>query len=193
MKTSEAKIKNLFIEGMPGTGKSTFLLKELEDILPEAGGYRTVRVIGSDGILKGFAHVAPDADLGVDIISDEPIENEFMILGDGGCFREAVFRRYSIPQLNAAEKSFILIDEVGGHELDDLEIYEAYRKVPDGLRPCIGIFKCETHANQLGCGSWKKMREYLLSRPDTRIVPFERYHTEELKKMIEGWRADNRL
>lgn len=188
-------LKNLFLTGMPGLGKSTFLLKNLEDVLGKARGYRTLRV-KTEGKCIGFVHVSPSYEAGVDTDSDISPERMFLNVTEGRHFNKEVFSSFVVPELLSAldeEDCFILMDEIGGKELSDEKICEVYRKALDSSRPCIGVIKHGMNAKHFDYDSYLKFMEELNARTDTEVVEFSRDNPDPaLEKLLE-WRKNNRI
>ena len=187
-------IKNLFLTGMPGLGKSTFLINSLKDVLPKARGYRTVRVKTGDGKCIGFMHVRPDFNGGVDTASEISSDKLFLNVTEGRHFNKEVFCAYVVTELEGALEegaSFLLMDEIGGKELSDEAICDVYRRALDSSLPCIGVIKHGMNAKHFDYDSYLKFMEELESRPDTAIVEFSRDNPVPAEEFLREWREDN--
>ena len=187
--SEEKKVKNLFLTGMPGLGKSTYLINKLAPYIDKARGYRTVRVRNEEGRCVGFAHVSPSYDGGVDCTGLEP-EKMFLNVAEGRHFNKDIFMSFVVPELTGAvsdEGCFILMDEIGGKELSDEDICSVYRRALSSPHPCIGIIKHGMNAKHFDYDSYLKFMEELAGRGDTVIVEFKRDDTKAADEFFERW------
>jgi len=189
-------MKNLLIEGRPGVGKTSLLLKELKDYLPMAGGYRTIRLMNPDGGSGyiGFAHVSPDSDEGLDVIFREGREGLFLRVDSGKAdFNMDEFRSFVIPSLAANDCAFYFIDEIGGGELNEKDIYDAYMNALKSDKPCIGILKVAEHARHFAYDAYVRFRKQMDDQTDTEVVTMTSENREEIADIIGEWIRENNI
>lgn len=185
-------IKHLFITGMPGSGKSTFLIRELGNLLPFAAGYGTVRMLDCSGKLSGFFHVKASEYYSVNISGDTVSVESFMIPGEKRVFRPEIFRKQTLPLIESAGK-FVFIDEVGGKELADPVMFQEYRKVLHGNRPGIWVLKSPLHAGSFDKEAYAGFRKLIEETPGALILEYSREKEGLLKHYLQKWREDNGL
>ena len=185
-------VKHLFITGMPGSGKSTFLIRELGDLLPFAAGYGTVRMLDRSGNLTGFFHVKASEYFFVNTPERTAGAESFLIPGKDRVFRPEIFRKQTIPLMESAGK-FVFIDEVGGKELADPVMLQEYRKVLYGNRPGIWVLKSPLHARSFDREAYAGFRKLIEETPDVLILEYSKENEGLLKNYLQKWRGENGL
>lgn len=167
-------MKNLLLEGFPGTGKTSLILKLLGERITRAGGFSTVRLHYPDGTVAGYRvkracdMACPDEDYRDDL------ENVFLrFLPDGRVKDEQVFIRFATQALNdgadgagspapshgaagefnshapADGGRFLLMDEFGGVEIVDSEFCETLRRAISSDTPVIGVLKSRRNSEKM--------------------------------------------
>ena len=133
--------KNLFLSGSPGCGKSTALMAALGDHMTQAGGFLTLRRRDANGDPENFVLASPDGlEYGIflDVSGSEPK------------WYPEIFRVHGCRLLRgSAEKSFVILDEIGGPELLIPEFQRELQMLLKSNIPCIGVVKSEYGAGKL--------------------------------------------
>ena len=184
-------MKNLLLEGRPGTGKSTLLLKELGEYIHMAAGYRTLRLLDADGKVSAFAQIKPDAGMDVEMQAESSAAANMHIFleftGSGKVNHPEVFEYFTLPSMLEAEGNYVLMDEIGGRELAIPKIYEGYKEALLSDRPCIGIIKCDEHAQRFSYEDYRRLKEEIIKDGRTEIVPVDEKSREEAAERIRSW------
>lgn len=141
-------MKHLFIQGAIGIGKSTFIRSLLLPYLSEVGGFFVQRIyIGKR--YQGFSLKAlteqRDYVLNRQVKNLKEAEHVFLYCDEEGRWhqRPEVFAAAAeyLHQLLSADKKLILLDELGGIELDCQPFMEAVLNVLEGDIPVLGVLK----------------------------------------------------
>ena len=132
----------LFLTGPSGCGKSTMIRRELGELVHRAGGFNTVRERDENGTIRGFEIMSADGygprDRFLDLTQEQPrIDLE-------------IFSGVGVDYLHrAGERSFAVLDEIGGVELLDEAFVDALARYLRGSQPCIGVMKGAGPAGKL--------------------------------------------
>jgi len=134
-------MKNLFLTGPVGCGKSTSIASALGELLPKAGGFLTVRQRDEDGRAVAYWLKRPDGSDG-QIIIDYSAKPYTMHL--------EVFEDLGIRLLEEARHfDYVILDEIGGFEVLSDAFLEALQKLLYSNIPCIGVMKGEGPASKM--------------------------------------------
>ncbi|MGI6545452.1 MAG: nucleoside-triphosphatase [Fastidiosipilaceae bacterium] len=205
-KLQSDKTKNLFLYGESSIGKSTLLFQSLgeADVMPYALGYRTARIINSEDEIIGYAQSdvqSDQEDFHFNQLSDQHLDNQFMILQSGQVikFDFEVFQVFTIPILKKALQQFktgqitffMVMDEIGGMELLNVEIKQVYIEVLNSDMPCIGITKApfvieKTKSN-------KDFLAVLLDSDKTELLNADELSKAEMRECIQEWLTKNKI
>lgn len=126
-------MRNLFLTGSVGCGKSTSIAAALGEALPLAGGFLTVRQRDETGCPAAFLLMRPDG-----------TERGIILEGSSGQFtmHPEVFEDLGIRLLEEGERhDYVVLDEIGGFELLSESFTAALRKLLESDVPCIGVMK----------------------------------------------------
>ena len=114
-------MKNLFLTGPIGSGKSTSIAKALGEYLPKAGGFLTVRQLDHSGRAVAYWLKRPDGSDG-QIIIDYSAKPYTMHM--------EVFEHFGVELLEKAQDfDFVILDEIGGFEVLSDVFMEALMKL----------------------------------------------------------------
>ena len=132
----------LFLTGPSGCGKSSMIRRELGSRVKRAGGFVTVRNRDENGTILGFEIMSADGygprDCFLNLTSERPrIDLE-------------VFSNVGVNYLHrTAERSFAVLDEIGGVEVLDEPFMDELARYLQGSQPCIGVMKGSGPAGKL--------------------------------------------
>ena len=132
----------LFLTGPTGCGKSAMIRRELGESVRRAGGFATIRDRDEHGDVRGLAILSADGygprDRFLDLTGEEPrIDLE-------------LFDRVGANYLRrAGERSFAVLDELGGVELLNEGFMDELGRYLGGSHPCIGVLRGAGPAGQL--------------------------------------------
>ena len=173
----------LFLTGPSGCGKSTMIRRELGDQIRQAGGFLTLRERDESGRVCGFVIRSADGygprDRFLDMTGEQPrIDLE-------------VFDRVGLEYLRQAqERSFAVLDEIGGVELLNDRFMDELARYLSGSHPCIGVMKGAGPAGKL-----VEMMGLTVRYELARRVLFEHLRNEPNTCLLEctGWDDQNAL
>jgi len=132
----------LFLTGPSGCGKSTMIRRELGERGHWAGGFATCRERDESGKILGFAIHSADGygprDRFLDLTGEKPrIDLE-------------LFDRVGLSYLGrAGERSFAMLDEIGGVEVLNERFMDELARYLSSSHPCIGVMKGAGPAGKL--------------------------------------------
>ena len=134
-------MKNLFLTGPIGSGKSTSIAKALGEYLPKAGGFLTVRQLDHSGRAVAYWLKRTDGSDG-QIIIDYSAKPYTMHM--------EVFEHFGVELLEKAQDfDFVILDEIGGFEVLSDVFMEALMKLLQSDIPCIGVMKGVAPASKM--------------------------------------------
>ena len=181
MKSGEA-MRNLFLTGPIGSGKSTSIAKALGDVLPKAGGFLTVRQVDDTGRAVAYWLKRPDGSDG-QVIIDYSAKPYTMHM--------EVFETFGVELLERARDcDFVILDEIGGFEVLSDVFMEALMKLLESGIPCIGVMKGVAPASKmiqkLGLGDVyvrkaEQLRQWMRCSEDTVLYECSRFDPEGLR------------
>lgn len=124
----------LFLTGPSGCGKSTMIRRELGERLRWAGGFMTHRERDENGVVQGFEICSADG--------YGPRVRFLDMTGEQLRFDLEVFDRIGLDCLyRTGERSFAVLDEIGGVELLNDRFMSELARYLSGTQPCIGVMK----------------------------------------------------
>ncbi len=180
-------MKNLFLTGPIGSGKSTSIAAALGAYLPKAGGFLTIRQRDDAGRAVAYWIKRPDGSDG-QIIIDYSAKPYTMHL--------EVFEDLGVRILeDAAQFDFVILDEIGGFELLSDTFLEALQKLLQSDIPCIGVMKGEGPASKmiqkLGLGDVylqraESLRQWMYQNADTLLYTCGQFDPEGLR-LAQKW------
>lgn len=134
-------MKNLFLTGPIGCGKSTSIAAALGPQLEKAGGFLTVRQKDDTGRAVAYRLQRPDGRDGQIIIdySAKPYAMHMEV------FEEIAIR---LPE-EAKQHDFIILDEIGGFEVLSDCFMDALIPLLQSDIPCIGVMKGVSPASKM--------------------------------------------
>ena len=137
--------KNLFLTGPIGSGKSTSIAAALGELLPEAGGFLTVRQRDETGRAVAYWLQRCDGSDG-QVIIDYSAKPYTMHM--------EVFETFGVELLEQAKQyDYVVLDEIGGFEVLSDAFMEALMGLLKSEISCIGVMK--------GAGTASKMIQKL--------------------------------
>ncbi|MDY6827095.1 MAG: nucleoside-triphosphatase [Bacillota bacterium] len=150
-------VKNLFLLGKIGTGKSTLIRNSLLPCLDQTGGFFVQRVL-IGGVCVAFRLLpvtnAEEYLLEKEQTALEGLSNIFLWNNGRGNWQSnfEVFWTTGVRCLHeglSAGKKLILLDEIGGIELHCPPFMEAVKEIIAGPLPVLGVFKAPPNAETL--------------------------------------------
>ncbi len=134
--------RRLFLTGPSGCGKSTMICRELGDAVRRSGGFITTRDRDENGTIRGFEIASSDGygirERFLDLTRERPQMDLEVFSGLGVRCLERAY-----------DRSFSVLDEIGGVELLDASFMDALSAYFQGDQPCIGVMKGPGPAGKL--------------------------------------------
>ena len=181
-------MKNLFLTGPIGCGKSTSIAAALGTQLEKAGGFLTVRQKDDTGRAIAYWLQRPDGSDG-QIIIDYSAKPYTMHM--------EVFEEFAIQLLEeGTQHDFILLDEIGGFEVLSDTFVNTLMKILESDIPCIGVMKGVSPASKmiqkLGLGEAyirraEQLRRWLRQDKNTLLYECGQFDPEGLR-LAQQWR-----
>ena len=180
----------LFLTGPSGC--STMIRGELGDLIRQAGGFRTIRDRDENGIVRGYEIFSADGygprDRFLDMTPESPrIDLE-------------IFSGVGLDYLRRApERSFAVLDEIGGVELLNEEFMNELARYLRGNHPCIGVMKGPGPAGKLvemmGLTvryelARRALYEYLRNDPNTLLLEVTGQEDQAALDAVRQWAAE---
>lgn len=145
-------MNNIFLEGPIQTGKSTLIRKVLKEVfgpdLEGVAGFTSQRIMDADGRLLAFRLAPAEAKLSI-IADPTEMDNIFKWFTlSGPRIDMSVFETTGVAYLNDAiakakadQAKLVLLDEIGGHELQCDAFRAKLYEFLDSDIPCVGVIK----------------------------------------------------
>ena len=164
-------IKNIFIIGKPGCGKTTLITEILEELKLNAGGFYTTE-IREKGKRLGFKIITLDGDKG--ILAHVNIKSPYRVSKYKVNIKD--LEEIGVKSiLNALkENKLVLIDEVGSMELYSEEFKKAVTSALDSKNEVLGTIKLTPDP----------FTDKIKKRKDVRIFYLTQGNREDIKKEI---------
>ena len=184
-------MKNLFLTGPVGCGKSTGIATALGEHLPKAGGFLTVRQRDDTGRAVAYWLKRPDGSDGQIILnySEKPYT-----------MHPEVFEDLGVRLVEEAKKfDFVILDEIGGFEVLSDVFVDALMKLVQSDIPCIGVMKGEGPAGKmiqkLGLGEVyvqkaEQLRRWMRQDANTLLYECGQFDPEGLR-LAQNWVAEH--
>lgn len=205
-------VQHLFLEGPIRAGKSTFLRHLLRPYMDRVGGFSSQRLLDNQGNTKAFRIgpargtplTSPYFALGTPEYTraeDQGGNGIFRINRDDGSLGKfsQVFRREGVHYLKDTRgKKLLLLDEIGGVEMQEARFRRTLYDILAGPIPCIGVIKLEekaalmtkTAGYEKSIVSYnRELRRRLTEEYNGKILPFRRDDetmTREVKEFVCG-------
>ena len=195
-------MKNLLIEGVSGTGKTTLILETLGNLMDKAGGFVTVRLLDGDGRRTGFAVKKAERGAKPDkVFENSDIPDRFICFEGESRAEVPKFVELASRYIERAG-TFLVMDEFGGIELENGGFADRIAEILENGRPVIGVIKMRENAEHaikhMTEGSalmeeYESFRRRLEGLKNTQIIRLSDDNREEAKSAIIKWMADNGL
>jgi nucleoside-triphosphatase len=164
-------VKNIFITGLPGCGKTSLIKEILKDLKTKAGGFFTEE-IREGGKRKGFKITSLDGKKG--ILAHENIESNFRVSRYGVNLKD--LEDIAVPSILKAidEGKIVVIDEIGKAELFSEKFKEVVLKALNSKNKILGTIKMTPDS----------FTDKIKKRKDTKVFYLRKGKREEVKKEI---------
>ncbi len=184
--------KRLFLIGPDRSGKSDMIRRALGNHMSRAGGFRTRREPDGENGPGSFWLTAADG---------SGQREQFLEFVDGKAVTHLdVFSQMGTRLLRQAEnRSFAVLDELGGVELLDDGFLRALLELLRGDTPCIGVMKDEGPGSKImgmmglnlrGQIARRALYEHLHRDKDTLVLRTSGRDDDEVMAILEQWVAE---
>ena len=183
-------MKNLFLTGPVGCGKSTSIASALADKLPGAGGFLTVRQKDDTGRAVAYWLQRPDG-------SDRQIIIDYS--ARPYTMHMEVFEGFAAALLDEAKRyDYVILDEIGGFEVLSDAFMAALMSLLQSEIPCIGVMKGAGPASKmiqkLGLGEAyvqraESLRQWMRQDENTLLYECTQFDPEGLRLAKEWVRS----
>lgn len=165
-------IKNVFITGKPGCGKTTLIMEILKELNLDAGGFYTSE-IREKGVRKGFKIKTLNGKEG--ILAHINIESPYKVSKYGVNIKD--LEEIGVKSiLDSLEKNKItVIDEVAKMELFSEKFKKAVLTALNSKNKILGTIKLTSDP----------FTDKIKSRKDTKVFYLTRENREEIKKQLK--------
>ena len=164
-------IKNIFLTGPPGCGKTTLIKEILKELKLKAGGFFTEE-IRERGIRKGFKIITLDGKEG--ILAHVDIKSQLKVSKYGVNLKDLEEIGVKEIEKNLKENFLIVVDEIGKMEIFSSKFREAILKALNSKNKILGTIMLKENPF---CDKIKK-------RKDTKVFYLTRENREKVKKEI---------
>jgi nucleoside-triphosphatase len=164
-------IKNIFITGLPGCGKTTLIKEILRELKLDAGGFFTEE-IREEGVRKGFKIITLDGKEGT--LAHVDIKSPYRISRYGVNIKDLEEIGVKSIQKGIKENKIIIIDEIGKAEMLSEKFRKAVLMALNSQKKVLGTIKF-THDS---------FTDKIKKRSDTKIFYLTRENREKIKKEI---------
>ncbi len=184
--------RRLFLTGPSGCGKSTMICRELGDAIRRSGGFITTRDRDENGTIRGFEIASSDG---------YGLRERFLDLTQAHPQMDLeVFSGLGVRCLErACERTFSVLDEIGGVELLDASFMDALASYLRGEQPCIGVMKGPGPAGKLvemmGLSARyelarRALYDYLKHDPNTLLLETTGWEDDHARNTVREWVAE---
>lgn len=165
-------IKNIFVTGPPGCGKTTLIKEILKDLKIKTRGFFT-QEIREKGERIGFKIVTLEGKEG--ILAKKGLKSNYKVSKYGVAIEN--LERLGLKEIEEGlkENCILVVDEIGKMELFSLKFKEAILKALDSKNKVLGTIMLKPN---LFCDKIKQ-------RKDTKVFYLQREHKEKIKGEIK--------
>ena len=165
-------IKNIFITGRPGCGKTTLIKEILEELKLNAGGFYTLE-IQDNGVRKGFKIITLEGKKG--ILAHQNIKSSYRVSKYGVNMKdlEGIGVKSILDALK--ENKIVVIDEIGKMELFSEKFKKIVEIALDSKNKVLGTIKMTRDI----------FTDKIRKRADTKIFYLTRGNFQKVKEKIK--------
>jgi nucleoside-triphosphatase len=165
-------VKNIFITGFPGCGKTTLIKEILKELNLDAGGFFTEE-IREKGIRKGFKIITLDGKEG--ILAHVGIKSPYRISRYGVNIKDLDEIGVKSILKGIKENKIIIIDEVGKAEMLSKKFRETVLMALNSQKKVLGTIKF----------TYDPFTERIKKREDSAVFNLTKGNRNEIKRKIE--------
>jgi len=165
-------VKNIFITGLPGCGKTTLIKEILKELNLDAGGFFTEE-IRERGVRKGFKIITLDGKKG--ILAHVDIKSPYRISRYGVNIKDLEEIGVKSILKGIKENKIIIIDEIGKAEMLSEKFKETVLMALNSEKKVLGTIKF----------TYDPFTERIRKREDTVVFNLTKRNRNEIKRKIE--------
>ncbi|MDO9535037.1 MAG: nucleoside-triphosphatase [Bacillota bacterium] len=194
---------NLFLQGDIGVGKSKLIKESLLPYLPKVGGFFVQRIFIGDryaAFKLNPLHEAEEYELNKNVTSLDLVDNLFLYSdAQGRWYRNPdVFENSGITCLKKSlveKKDLILLDELGGIELNCPAFMKEVLNVLNGDIPVLGVLKSTQNAEKMAVNLADKTKisehknffDYIKLDPRMELLNLNKKNYEEITTIVKDY------
>ncbi|MEG1137954.1 MAG: nucleoside-triphosphatase [Lachnospiraceae bacterium] len=192
--TNKYEHRILFLEGRSGIGKSTMILEAGASKSHQGAGLFSQRMHNAKGHTVGF-RLIPYGDVTCSIgVYEQGMKQMFLQdIGNQRVLDLSVFESARKLIGDYGHASFLVLDEIGGVELQLASFRELLYELLDSGIPCIGVLKAKENYEHMNMHvkdvnqskeSYDKLRKRLVDQYNSRILSLTQDNYEEVKREV---------
>jgi nucleoside-triphosphatase len=165
-------IKNIFVSGLPGCGKTTLIMEVLKELNLPVGGFYT-QEIREGGVRKGFKIITLDGKEG--ILAHVDIKSPYKVSKYGINIKD--LEEIGVNSILDAlkENKLIVIDEIGGMEIKSEKFKKAVLIVLNRKNKVFGTITLKSNP----------FADKIKQRTDTKVFYLTKENREKVKKDVK--------
>lgn len=190
-------MRHLFLQGDRDIGKSTIIREVVLPYIKDVGGFFTVKLY-KDKNKMGFAirdiKDAKDYVLQTSIRDINQVQGLFMHKQKGKwCFNTDAFSTKALKNITEiSNNKLIIMDEVGGLELKDLEFVRQLKLCLNGKVPLLGVLKSQKNLTNLHKQTnydidMFSLSEYMKEKDNIEILTLTNDNRSEIQNKVKNF------
>lgn len=183
MQSNLIMIKNIFITGLPGCGKTTLIKEILKELKIPARGFFT-QEIREGGERIGFEIVTLSGKKG--ILAKKGFESPYKVSKYGVNLKDLEEIGVKEVEEGLKEDCLIVVDEIGKMELFSMKFREIISKALDSKNKVLGTIMLAPYRIRSGAGLKENpFCDRIKERKDTKVFYLNKENRERVKKEIK--------
>lgn len=167
------KIKNIFLTGLPGCGKTTLIKEIIKELNLDAGGFYTEEIKERDKRV-GFSIFSLDGRKG--ILAHQDFESSYRVSKYGVNLKDLEEIGVKAIKEGIRNKELIVIDEVGKQEMYSDKFKTAVISALNSKKKVLGTIKL----------TYDPFTDKIKKRKDTKILYLKRENFQNIKKEVKN-------
>lgn len=188
---------NLFLEGNIGVGKTSLILDQLRNFSGNVAGFISVRLVNESEETVAFAlQDVRKAFASVQHIDQTQIPSKDIFLRGNKSYRTvdlSVFSRIESFLQDAMQADVVVLDELGGIEMQVERFRQAVYPILQSEIPCVGTFKsCQNYQHMKQHVSMPvheqealRLRNWMTEQQDTQLLTCNCKNRTEIQQKLE--------
>ncbi|MBD3190068.1 MAG: NTPase [Candidatus Heimdallarchaeota archaeon] len=180
-KSRRRKMTNILLTGYPGIGKTTAIIKLVDQIEKKCAGFYTEEIRNARGKRVGFKVKTLSEDREA-ILAHVDIQSNYRVSKYGVAIKS--FEEVALPEMSQSDADFIVIDEIGKMELFS-------KKFKNKLIECLNQGKVIATITKRGGGSFV---QEIKERKDVELLEITKANRDTIvEKIVKKAREKRKL